>query len=198
MGEANREVRNLSRTRRTGRRRGFLGEGPSMVHVGVRGPRRRFQHLCGTATLFATVGGRRRRLRSNGRATAGEPWATSPYNGASPDGTWKGLPISDFACNGRRRGLGRTRESLWSWSSRRSVMLVSSRPARGVLVGAVLLAVGVAPASAEGWRVKVQGRGADLGETPVVVELEGGGASGRLCAPGERRRQVHPGPCLPG
>ena len=51
-------------------------------------------------------------------------------------------------------------------------MLVSSRLARGGLVGAVLLAVGVASASAEGWRVKVQGRGADLGETPVVVELK--------------------------
>ena len=51
-------------------------------------------------------------------------------------------------------------------------MLVSSRLARGGLVGAVLLAVGVVSASAEGWRVKVQGRGADLGETPVVVELK--------------------------
>ena len=51
-------------------------------------------------------------------------------------------------------------------------MLVSSRLARGGLVGAVLLAVGVASASAEGWRVKVRGRGADQGETPVVVELK--------------------------
>ena len=51
-------------------------------------------------------------------------------------------------------------------------MLVSSRLARGGLVGALLLAVGVVSASAEGWRVKVQGRGADLGETPVVVELK--------------------------
>lgn len=51
-------------------------------------------------------------------------------------------------------------------------MLVSSRLARGVLVGLMLPAVGVASASAEGWRVKVQVRGADLGETPVVVELK--------------------------
>jgi hypothetical protein len=51
-------------------------------------------------------------------------------------------------------------------------MLVSSRLARGGLVGAVLLAVGAVSASAEGWRVKVQGRGADLGETPVVAELK--------------------------
>jgi len=51
-------------------------------------------------------------------------------------------------------------------------MPVSSRLARGVLVGAVLLMFAVASASAEGWRVKVQGHGADLGETPVVVELK--------------------------
>lgn len=51
-------------------------------------------------------------------------------------------------------------------------MLVSARFVLRGIAGLALLAIVAMPASADSWRVEVQGHGNDLGETPVVTELK--------------------------